>query len=198
MNRIISSAAFALMLLLLPTMASAQNSKSRAGFVAAGAGDYATAQREWRLAAEQGDAWAQFKLGQMYDIGSGVPQDSSEAVKWYLLSAEQGNASAQSSLGLMYSMLGNDAEAVKWWRLAAEQGDAWAQTLLGSRYRYGEGVPQDDVTAHMWLSIADINGVADAAGLRDEVAANMMPADILEAERRAKVCMFESDYQDCD
>jgi TPR repeat protein len=186
-------AAFALM--LLPTIGSAQNLE--AGFVAYWNGDYATALREWRLAAEQGDATAQFKLGQMYDVGQGVPQDHNEAVKWYWLSAEQGYAGAQSSLGVMYSMRGDDAEAVKWWRLAAEQGDAWAQVLLGARYLYGEGVPQDDVTAHMWASIADINGLADAARLRDEAAANMMPADISEAQRRTEVCMW-SDYQDCD
>lgn len=35
-----------------------------------------------RLATEQGDALAQFKLGGMYYSGQGVPQDHAEAVKW--------------------------------------------------------------------------------------------------------------------
>ncbi len=38
-------------------------------------GDYATALRELRPLAEQGDANAQFNLGLMYDDGRGVPQD---------------------------------------------------------------------------------------------------------------------------
>ena len=46
------------------------------------------------LAADQGDANAQFNLGVMYDQGQGVPQDYQQAVKWYRLAADQGHASA--------------------------------------------------------------------------------------------------------
>ena len=65
-------------------------------------GDYATALREFRLVAKQGDADAQFYLGLMYYEGQGVPQDYAEAVKWYRKAAEQGNALAQVNLGVMY------------------------------------------------------------------------------------------------
>ncbi|MCH8098520.1 MAG: sel1 repeat family protein [Proteobacteria bacterium] len=58
------------------------------GVVAYNRGDYATALREWRPLAEQGDAEAQFNLGLMYYKGRGVPQDYAEAVKWYRLAAE--------------------------------------------------------------------------------------------------------------
>jgi len=51
-------------------------------------GDYATALREFRPLAEQGDANAQFNLGQMYRKGEGVPQDDRTAVKWYGLAVE--------------------------------------------------------------------------------------------------------------
>ncbi len=107
----------------------------RKGLDAAQRGDYATALREWKPLAEQGNAKAQVELGALYSEGEGVPQDFKEAVKWYRLSAEQGNAEAQFNLGAMYSLgMGvpkNDREAVKWYRLAAEQGDAKAQFLLG-------------------------------------------------------------------
>ncbi len=66
-------------------------------------GNYATAIREWRPLAEQGDAYAQFNLGLMYRNGHGVPQDDAEAVKWYRKAAEQGNAKAQNDLGTLYS-----------------------------------------------------------------------------------------------
>ena len=58
-------------------------------------GDYATALREWKPLAEQGDADAQTLLGVMYRKGLGVPQDDKTAVKWYKLAAEQGYATAQ-------------------------------------------------------------------------------------------------------
>ncbi len=46
-------------------------------------GDYATALREFRALAVQGDAAAQTYLGVMYQIGQGVPQNHAEAVRWY-------------------------------------------------------------------------------------------------------------------
>ncbi len=65
-------------------------------------GDYATAIRELRPLAEQGDAKAQYNIGIMYDRGDGVPQDYAEAVKWFRKAAEQGFAKAQNNLGEMY------------------------------------------------------------------------------------------------
>ena len=65
-------------------------------------GDYATAIREFRPLAEQGDAYAQFNLGLMYDNGQGVPQDYAKALQWYRKSAELGYADAQFNLGNMY------------------------------------------------------------------------------------------------
>ena len=65
-------------------------------------GDYATALKEFRVLAEQGDATAQFILGVMYHDGRGVTQDYKEAVKWHRKAADQGNALAQFNLGVMY------------------------------------------------------------------------------------------------
>ena len=53
---------------------------------------------ELRRLAEQGDADAQFKLGFMYDNGEGVPEDDTEAVKWFRMAAEQRHPKAQSNL----------------------------------------------------------------------------------------------------
>jgi len=60
--------------------------------------DYAIALREWTPLAEQGDAYAQYNLGLMYERGQGVPQDYKIATKWYKLSAEQGDVDAQHKL----------------------------------------------------------------------------------------------------
>ncbi len=65
-------------------------------------GDYATALREWRPLAEQGNALAQYNLGIMYVDGLGVPQDYAKALQWWRKAAEQGHAGAQFNLGVMY------------------------------------------------------------------------------------------------
>lgn len=87
-------------------------------------------------------------------------------------------------------------EAVKWYRLAAEPGQVWAQENLGFMYDQGKGFPQDFVSAHMWWNIASFNGDEDAGIKRDDVAKKMTPAEIAEAERRARVCL-DSGYQEC-
>ena len=86
------------------------------------------------LAAEQGEAKAQFNLGVMYDNGEGVPQDDKTAVKWYTLAAEQGLANAQFNLGWMYDEgLGvpqDNVYAHMWWNIAASSGD---KDAIGNR-----------------------------------------------------------------
>jgi hypothetical protein len=98
-------------------------------------GDYASALREWRPLAKQGNAKAQNNLGIMYSEGLGVPQDDAEALQWYRKAAEQGDADGQFNLGLMYAngegVPQDYARAVKWYRKAAEQGHAIAQNNLG-------------------------------------------------------------------
>ena len=65
--------------------------------------DYAATLKWYRLAAEQGDAAAQFSLGLMYYEGQGTPQDYVKALKWYRLAAELGLAAAQNNLAFMYA-----------------------------------------------------------------------------------------------
>lgn len=77
-----------------------------------------------RQRAEEGDAEAQYMLGDRYLNGEGVTQDASEAVKWLRKAAEQGNDEAQFALGLTYfkgmGVSQDYAEAAKWLRKAAE------------------------------------------------------------------------------
>jgi len=61
-------------------------------------GDYATALREWKPLAEQGNASAQKNMGVMYERGHGVPQNDKTAVKWYRLAAET-KRRAQKNVG---------------------------------------------------------------------------------------------------
>ena len=154
-------------------------------------GDYATALREWRPLAEQGEAHAQIGLGWMYNNGQGVPQDYAQARYWYEQAATQGNQQAQVNLGTFYN-LGHGVpqdylKALVLFRLAADQGNALAQVKLGAMYEDGKGVVQDLVQAYKWYYLASASGDTVGAQLRENLAKQMTPAQIVEAQELVRV-----------
>ena len=110
----------------------------------------------YRLAAEQGDADAQFNLGLMYDDGKGVPQDDVEAVKWYRLAAEQDDADAQFNLGVMYAQSEGVPKdyvlAHMWFSLAAGQGaeDAVQKCDLIEKFMTASQIAEAHRLAREW------------------------------------------------
>ena len=96
-------------------------------------GDYATALREWRPLAKQGNAIAQSNLGFMYGKGLGVTQDYAEAVKWFRKAAEQGDTGGQYNLGGMYynghGVPQDYVQAHMWYNLVASQDGKAAAKL---------------------------------------------------------------------
>ena len=72
----------------------------------------------------------------MYTKGEGVPENDTEAVKWYRMAAEQGIASAQYNLGVMYAngqgVPQDYVQAHKWVNLAASRttGEVAEQSRL--------------------------------------------------------------------
>jgi TPR repeat protein len=95
-----------------------------------------------RPLAEQGDAEAQFKVGNIYDYGRGVSRDFKQAYKWYKLSADKGNGFSIYGLAWLYRN-GQGVEknqnksnelikkGLEILRPLAEQGDATAKWKLG-------------------------------------------------------------------
>lgn len=67
------------------------------GFAAYMIGNYSTALKEWRVRAEQGSVTAQANLGNMYEIGAGVPQSNILAHQWYNLAASNGDVTAREN-----------------------------------------------------------------------------------------------------
>lgn len=122
--------------------------------------------KQLRLAAQQGAAEAQNKLGVMYAKGEGISEDDREAVNWFRRAAAQGFAKAQYNLGVAYAngrgVPEDHREAVKWFRRGADQGYAHAQINLGAAYANGEGVPEDDREAVKWFRRAAAQGFAQA------------------------------------
>ena len=92
----------------------------------------AEAMKWYRLAADRGDASAQFNLGIIYDEGLGVPRDYAEAMKWYSRAANQGFASAQYNLGAMYfegrGVPEDFVQAHMWFNLSSQAQDNWHMT----------------------------------------------------------------------
>ncbi|MDP7628350.1 MAG: SEL1-like repeat protein [SAR202 cluster bacterium] len=82
-------------------------------------------------------------------------------------------------------------------QLAAEQGYAFAQYNLGLMYANGRGVPQNNVRAYVWWSVAAAQGHEDARGNRDIVSDELTPEQLARGQDMATRC-FESDYQDCE
>ena len=83
------------------------------------------------------------------------------------------------------------AASVSSLRNRAAQGDAAAQFNLGLMYYTGRGVPQDSVAAYLWFDlVAATTPHPDrrklAVDARDYVAARMTPAQIAEAQKRAR------------
>lgn len=84
----------------------------------------------FRLAAEQGHAPAQRRLGEYYYCSL---RDFGLAAWWFTLAAEQGDADAQLFLGFMYrqgvGVIESASIARMWLGLAADQGNARARFL---------------------------------------------------------------------
>ena len=163
--------------------------------------EYTTALSKFRSAAEQGNAVAQYNLGEVYENGNGVKRDYKEALRWYLLAAKQGHAEAQKNIGKMYSagrgVIQDYKQAVYWLKLAAKQGNDRAQYLIGLMYSLGNGLPKDFIRAHMWLNISAVNGDKDSLTVRDDLATDMSPWQVEQAQRMARECM-NSNFKKCD
>lgn len=77
-------------------------------------------------------------------------------------------------------------ESVEKSELAAEGGKCDALYNLGLMYSTGRGVDVDLVTAHKWFNLAAIKGSVPARTCRAELAAEMTPTEIAEAQRQAR------------
>ncbi len=98
--------------------------------------------------AEEGDAEAQFYLGECLYRGIGVEEcDKEESVKWLTLAAEQDWVPAQIKLGWCYEhgegVEADGREAFKWYGQAAKQKSPVGQYLLAMCHYNGTGVIRD-------------------------------------------------------
>lgn len=125
--------------------------------------NHAASIKWFRMAAERGEADAQFNLARAY--GSEV---------------DGGYKTARAAPA-------NDAEALKWYQRSAEQGHIQAQVKLAGLYANGgQKVPRDQVQAYKWLSLAAASGEVSAEKLLPVYVAQMKPQEVKEAESLAQ------------
>ena len=89
-------------------------------------GDYGLTLSILKPMAHDGDPYAQYGLGVLFDNGQGVPENYEHALKWYLKAAEHGLADAQYMAGMHYAAgrgrPQEPARAYFWFNLAAAAG----------------------------------------------------------------------------
>lgn len=97
--------------------------------------------KELEEKANQGDAEAQFKMGDYYQWDAN-PRDIATAIKWYERAANNEHRGGQYALGLCYSSGNGVAESfekgLELLEKAAEKGYAPAQYFVGEMYYYGD------------------------------------------------------------
>jgi TPR repeat protein len=140
--------------------------------------------------AKQGNAEAQFKVGEMYETGIGVGQDRKEAKYWLTRSANQNYETARYKL-LYWDMerRGLNSEnkiKVEELNTRAKQGNAQAQYYLGKMYAYGVGIKRNPDVAIDWLNKAALVGVIEA----ELELASLMEEKKIEAQKERR---FKSD-----
>jgi TPR repeat protein len=120
--------------------------------------------QHFKLAAEQGNAYAQMSLVRFYDDGIIEETEPEEAYKLYKLAADSGNPIAQYQLGeRLKKGLGvkaNPKHAYKTFQAGAAQGYGDAIAAVGCCLLDGVGVAKDEVAAVAQLRLAVEQGSA--------------------------------------
>lgn len=115
--------------------------------------------------AEQGDAFAQYRLGRYYAQHGG--RQTPESVSWY----------KKASPGL---------------HRLAETGNGQAMYVLGVMYAYGRGVGRNTEKAHRWLTQAVENKITAAQPVLAKLGRNYNADSSLKAAEQAKTLKLQN------
>lgn len=114
-------------------------------------GDHKTAVRYLKLAAEHGEAGAQYHLGRWYFLGENGLLDYAGGIRWLEEARKGGYKEAETFLEeQVYGLEGGAGLNVyNWYRMLAEKGNADAQIYLGD-YWGNYGTPEGNEEAAKW------------------------------------------------
>ncbi len=101
-----------------------------------------------RQVAEQGDAQAQYELGELYYEGRQTERDLRQALHWFERSSLQGNAQAQLRLGTMFAqgegVQANNVQAYIVLKMAAVNG---SDEAMDSADQVADGMGKEELQA---------------------------------------------------
>jgi TPR repeat protein len=116
--------------------------------------DPSVLEAQYSAAADEGQVWAQTRLGVLYARAENDPERWQKAVRLLQLAAGQGDGEAQYELAGMAAagrgMPASDVEAFGYMKEAAERGMADAQYQLAAMYAGGRGTAVDKAAAAEW------------------------------------------------
>jgi len=123
------------------------------------------AARWYRLAAQRGNAQAQFRLARLVQMGArDLDRNLPLAAQLFEAAAKQGNVKAEYWTGYSYErgegVKLDLAKAVEWYRKAADGGEARASNNLGLIYLTGNGAARDLTRAFALFKAASDKGDA--------------------------------------
>ncbi len=111
-----------------------------------------------RLADSQAGNRIYLRIGWMYEFGMGTKKDTKQAERWYQRAADAGISAGYYSLASMRFREGKQDEVRKLMQEAAAAGYAPASFHLGQMYRFGKGVPVDQIKAVQYYQQAAAAG----------------------------------------
>jgi len=117
--------------------------------------------------ANKGDPTAQYKLGTMYESGTGTEKNLDEALKWYKKSSDQNNKAAIRRITYIEIIKTgyNKKQHSEWLTTLMQDAaakDGEAAFLLGTMYKNGIGVKGSLLKAKKLIRIASRVGVSGA------------------------------------
>jgi len=123
--------------------------------------DEVEALKWYHVAAEQGDAEAQFALGSYYLFYTNPAVEDMEAVAvevatWIHLAAEQGHPIAKENFGMKYDREPDSVQTHLWYNLAAAQGyvgagetrDRWAKRMTSAQIEEARRLSREWLEEH--------------------------------------------------
>jgi tetratricopeptide (TPR) repeat protein len=137
-------------------------------------GDYNGALEYYTKAAELGNAFAHYTLGNMYGEGEGVEKDEEKEVYHFERAAICGHPTARYNLGCHEGINGRVERAVKHFMIAANHGHEESMKALWAEFKDGY-ITKEDLDATLRTHQAAINAMKS---LQREEAERLLKYDI--------------------
>lgn len=143
-----------------PSPATQMSAEYQSGYRAYQSGNFALAQSQWHVAANNHDPFAQYALGLLYYRGETGPVDYKQAAKWFSQAAKANHGGATYYIGLLYfnghGLNYDQFRATEYFKRALHINphNANAAYLIGAQYFHGRGASQNFVEAAHYFEIA--------------------------------------------